>query len=65
MKRSQFDGRVRTVLASATEILEELTLRAGTEDDLQNTCGSIELLVLQMEKELSMWESRGFPSSSD
>lgn len=57
--RDNLHGRVKIVLSSATEALEELTLRAGFADNMEEICGSVELLMLQLERELIMWHDQG------
>lgn len=50
---SDIDGRLTTVLLSATEVLEEIALRAALERDIEDVCQNLSLFILQLRSEIS------------
>jgi len=49
------NGRIKTVLCSAAEVLEDIAVNAARRDDLEEARGTIELFMLQILQELENW----------
>lgn len=51
----QSTGRLKTILLSASEVLEDIAVQSTREDALGETLQQLDLFLLQMREELRRW----------
>lgn len=49
-------GRMKTVLLSATEVLEDIAVHAAIEDCMDEIWHHLDLFLLQMREEVTRWQ---------